>query len=375
MSRPPGRPTARSSRPPSTTTSPSTTPRADTRRAAACLCKSLCAPPRSSTTRASSRRRGRRRRPHSRTHKRTRRPPRPRRPPCSSLSTPSSASNGPSRRPSTRRRPSSASTAPSRCRPSSTRAGTRSTSRRRPPCSAATINRRPLCTRASHDVQISSHSARNTFGSEQQSLTGGQRTAERPSIIYYSTAKRGESRMTYNSVAEIFDDIDDTRARLLQTVEGLSAERQNFRPAPGKWSVAEILEHLSIVERRVAQLLGSLVEKAEAAGQTRAAAGPFAPVSIAEFVEQTRAQKLTAPENISPTGAALADSLSSLRDSRAALHALRPRVERVDGHAARFPHPAWGPINLYQWLAFVGAHEARHLAQINALKETMNDER
>lgn len=178
--------------------------------------------------------------------------------------------------------------------------------------------------------------------------------------------------MTYNSVAEIFDDIDGTRARLLRSVEDLSAEQQNFRPAPEKWSVAEIFEHLSIVERRVAHLLGSLVEKAEAAGQMRAAAEPFAPVTIAEFVEQTRAQKLNAPENIRPSGASLADSLASLRDSRAALHALRPRVEQTDYAGMRFPHPAWGPLNLYQWLAFVGAHEARHLAQINALKEAMN---
>jgi hypothetical protein len=181
--------------------------------------------------------------------------------------------------------------------------------------------------------------------------------------------------MNYNSVAEIFDDIDGTRGRLLQSVEGLSAAQQSFRPAPEKWSVAEVVEHLSIVERRVAHLLGSLVEKAEAAGQTRDASAPFAPVSVAGFVETTRARKLNAPENISPTGAALADSLTSLRDSRAALQALRPRVERVDGHATLFPHPAWGPINLYQWLLFVGAHEARHLAQINALKKTMNAER
>ncbi|HYH85991.1 MAG TPA: DinB family protein, partial [Pyrinomonadaceae bacterium] len=77
---------------------------------------------------------------------------------------------------------------------------------------------------------------------------------------------------------------------------------------------------------------------------------------------------------IRPTGATLAASLSALRDSRSALRALRPRVERVDGTGISFPHPAWGAINLYQWLAFVGAHEQRHLAQIEALKETMSAE-
>ena len=181
--------------------------------------------------------------------------------------------------------------------------------------------------------------------------------------------------MTYHSVAEIFDDIDATRARLLQTVEGLSADEQNFRPAPEKWSVAEVVEHLSIIESRVARLLGKLLEKAEAEAGAGSAGAAFAPVSVAEFVEASRAQKLEAPENVRPAGAPLADSLEALRDSRAALHALRPRVEQTDCAAARFPHPIWGPLNLYQWLLFVGAHEARHIAQIEALKETMNAER
>ena len=181
--------------------------------------------------------------------------------------------------------------------------------------------------------------------------------------------------MAYSSVAEIFEDIDSTRARLLRSVEGLSAEQHGFRPTPDRWSVAEIVEHLSMVERSVARLVGSLLRKAEESGGAREMGAPFAPVSIAELVEQTSTQKLDAPDSARPTGVPLADSLASLRDSRAALHALRPRVEQTDGAEIRFPHPAWGPINLYQWLLFVGAHEARHLAQINALKETMNAER
>jgi hypothetical protein len=178
--------------------------------------------------------------------------------------------------------------------------------------------------------------------------------------------------MTYNSVAEILDDIDRKRARLLQSAEGLSDEQQAFRPSPDKWSVAEIFEHLSIIERRVAGLLGALVEKAEAGAEPRDADAPFAPVSIAEFVERSRTQKFNAPENAHPAGAPLADSLASLRDSRAAIHALHPRIESVDCAGVKFPHPAFGPLNLYQWLAFIGAHESRHLAQINALKETMS---
>src|ERR1044071_228936 len=178
--------------------------------------------------------------------------------------------------------------------------------------------------------------------------------------------------MDFRSVPEIYEHIDRTRARLFDTVEGLSEEQQTFRPAPDRWSAAELVEHLSIVEGNVVRLLEKLLGKADESGAEAVVPDLFNdPVSIEEFVERSRGVRLEAPERIRPTGLPLADSLSSLKDSRAALHALRPRVERADGRALRFPHPAWGPLDLYQWLLFVGAHEDRHLAQIEALKQTM----
>ena len=182
--------------------------------------------------------------------------------------------------------------------------------------------------------------------------------------------------MDFNSVGEIFDHIDSTRESLLRAVEHLSEEQQGFRPAPDRWSAAQLCEHLAMVEGNVVRLLGKLLGKAEESGASRADGAAFVPVSIEEFVERTRSVKLEAPESIRPGDApVLAESLARLRDSRAALHELRPRIERADGHPLRFPHPVWGPLNLYQWLLFIGAHESRHLAQIEALKESMNVER
>jgi uncharacterized damage-inducible protein DinB len=178
--------------------------------------------------------------------------------------------------------------------------------------------------------------------------------------------------MDFNSVGEIFDHIDAARERLLRAVEGLSEDEQGFRPAPDRWSAAQLCEHLAIVEGNVTRLLGKLLSKAEESGASRAVGAAFAPVSIREFVERSRGVKLEAPESIRPGDApVLADTLARLRDSRAALHALRPALESADGQSILFPHPVWGPLNLYQWLLFVGAHESRHRAQIEALMETM----
>jgi len=180
--------------------------------------------------------------------------------------------------------------------------------------------------------------------------------------------------MNYNSVGEIFESIDGTRARLETSVGELAEGRDRFRAAPDRWCVAEIVEHLSIVEGNVVKLCEKLLAKAESDGLTREEGAPFAPVSMDEFAERSR-QKFTAPEQIAPSGARpLPDSLAALRSSREALRALRPRIERVDGTHLRFPHPALGPINLYQWLLFVGGHELRHLAQIEAVKQAMSEQ-
>jgi uncharacterized damage-inducible protein DinB len=180
--------------------------------------------------------------------------------------------------------------------------------------------------------------------------------------------------MIYNSVAEIYEANDRARARLFRSVEGLGESEQTSRPAPECWSVAEILEHVSLVETGVVRLLRAVLRKADSAGGSDRPAGePFAPVSVKEFVEQAATRKYTAPEAAVPSGSlAVSDSLARLEEARAALDALRPLAERLDCTRMLYPHPAFGPLNLYQWLAFVGIHQSRHRQQIEAVRETLN---
>ena len=178
--------------------------------------------------------------------------------------------------------------------------------------------------------------------------------------------------MTYSSVEDIYRAIDDVRARLVARVESLDEEAQNFRADEKCWTVAEIVEHLSVLEHKLSQLMTMMVGKVEsvaaAAGGTASGGAHFKPFSLDEYAARARAEKYVAPEEVRPRGGvSLSDSLARLKESRAALEALRPRIERADLSAATYPHPAFGPLNLYQWLAFIGLHEGRHLAQIERL--------
>lgn len=185
--------------------------------------------------------------------------------------------------------------------------------------------------------------------------------------------------MEYTSVAGIYEHINETRRRLVERVESVAEERRTARSAENAWTVADIVEHLSITERGLLSVMTKMLDGVEAAAAgaqedaaTGGAAAPAAiqPFSLDTYIERARAEKFQAPEVVRPTGtAAVADSLARLAESRARLDALRPRFERADLSAQLFPHPAFGPLNLYQWLAFIGVHEARHLAQIERLLE------
>lgn len=185
--------------------------------------------------------------------------------------------------------------------------------------------------------------------------------------------------MIYQNIADIYEANDTVRRRLAARLENLSEAQQTFRPAEGVWSVAEIIDHLSITEQNMVQLIVMLLNKSaidagagagDDGGGAPTAAGtpPFQPFSLDHFIEQVREVKLTAPERVRPGGnVTLADALASLRRTRADIEALRPRLEAADLGAATYPHPAFGEFNSAQWLAFIGLHEGRHLRQIENL--------
>jgi uncharacterized damage-inducible protein DinB len=192
--------------------------------------------------------------------------------------------------------------------------------------------------------------------------------------------------LNYESIESIYAANEAVRRKLYARVENLSAAQQTFRPTGDAWSIAEIMEHLSIIETNMVRLIGMLLAKTESAAAANAgaqdagagasagdaAATPraFQPFSMDALIDTIKDKKLDAPEQVRPGGQmSLADSLAALRATRASLESLRPRLETIDLTAAAYPHPAWGDLNIAQWLAFIGLHEGRHLAQIKRLME------
>jgi len=173
-------------------------------------------------------------------------------------------------------------------------------------------------------------------------------------------------------LAELFSFIDKQHDVLKSAVAEVPAARASARPSPEAWSVAEVVEHLAILEARLVPIFEKLISDARAAGLgPETDSSPILPeFDPTRFLNRER--KIVTPDATRPTGkVSVEDSIAALEDAR---RALKRAVLAGDGLAlgtVRRPHPAFGDLNLYEWLAFIGAHTGRHTLQIREVADAV----
>ena len=161
-------------------------------------------------------------------------------------------------------------------------------------------------------------------------------------------------------IAAVRDSLNADRATLRAAVDRVPPARRGERPGAGRWSVAEVLEHLSIVEGRIVMMLGAMVPSAPARTE---AVGGATPIDRAAM--RNRLNRISAPDPIQPTGTVGADEAwAALERSRAGLLAVLETADGRDLTQISRQHPVLGALDGYQWIASVGGHEERHALQI-----------
>lgn len=173
--------------------------------------------------------------------------------------------------------------------------------------------------------------------------------------------------MNYQTIEEVYAANNAIREKFKQTVTAIPAEKAQARPNADQWSVAQLVEHVAIVNEGMGKICAKLLSKAEAAGRTSDGSVKIS----SNFVEQANAsvdQKLQAPEMVRPGDEpSIADAIARLDAAASFYEELRSRFARFDGTEPKFPHPYFGDLCAQEWLVLSGGHEARHLAQIRRL--------
>ena len=166
-------------------------------------------------------------------------------------------------------------------------------------------------------------------------------------------------------LAELLSYLDLERSRVLRAARELPPEKWTVSPGDSRWSVSDVCWHLQRVESGVAKLIRKRTSEAGEHELAREDSETSLLGALDGRGVTSRAEAWKAPPQVSPTETLDAESVQALlEDSR---RMMRNAIADVDGIALggiRHPHPVLGELDLYQWILFVGHHEARHREQI-----------
>jgi len=168
------------------------------------------------------------------------------------------------------------------------------------------------------------------------------------------------------AVDALWIELERVRAALLNEVDGLSQAQLDWRSREGEWSVGELIHHLTLAEIATGKLTSKLLREAGDAVK------PF-PSELTRFASlpSRAAGPAEAPPLVRPEHGHPAEGLLSA--FRAACERSRQSVERlaqVDPRPLKWPHPAFGDLDLGQWWLLQAHHDADHLQQLRAVKAT-----
>lgn len=169
----------------------------------------------------------------------------------------------------------------------------------------------------------------------------------------------------------------ESRERLVEAVEGLSWEQRYFRPAEDRWSIADCVEHIAVLEADLFKRLQQAVLTPPARGRETEARGPEADASRMDriILERLPLRDVRAP---APAGMLPSGRWPDFEELMRQFEATRERtlrfaaVTQADLRGHSLPHPILGRLDCYQWLLFFASHCERHVRQ---MEEVKNDAR
>ncbi len=158
--------------------------------------------------------------------------------------------------------------------------------------------------------------------------------------------------------------LTSNRDRFLALLDEIDPRAWGRAPEGGGWSVAEIADHITVVERKSGRLLSGpfLEQQAVSPGEETSGKEEVIRVRMADPTPRP------APDIVQPCGkwltpAELGNAFAEARNATIALG--RARGAELSIRVA--PHPAFGPLTGTQWLFFLAEHCERHCRQMERI--------
>ncbi len=171
-------------------------------------------------------------------------------------------------------------------------------------------------------------------------------------------------------VMEIVDALEAAQRDFLALMDAIPAAQCDMPAGEGRWSIAQHVEHLAMVEDGAGRLMNKLIKQVRAAGAQETDDSPISP-SLERYRIWTVVRPIEAPEIVQPReGLSVNEGLARLSASRARMIEVLRSASGLALSTASAPHPFFGPLSVYQWGLVAAQHQRRHAALIQGLAGT-----
>jgi hypothetical protein len=167
----------------------------------------------------------------------------------------------------------------------------------------------------------------------------------------------------------IADELAAGRAQLLRETAGLSQAQTDWCPAPGHWSIGEVLDHITVAEAVWGRTISNVLKVAEARG----ALPPYPHATVAFRWRPPTADErweVPAPEAAVPVpGKPIVALREALQDQAGWTARVLGRIAATDPRQFTVIHPILGAMNLAEAYLFAAWHMRVHLKQLLDIKQ------
>jgi len=164
------------------------------------------------------------------------------------------------------------------------------------------------------------------------------------------------------SLKSITENLARAEREFLTAADRVPAGQWKTRPAEDRWSAAELVCHLIMVERAIIKGTDRLLQGPPK--RRPLLKGFHIPMAIVE----TRLIRRKSPIPLDPGMVGQkTDMLDKLREVRAQTQAFMEKTQGKDLRLYHMPHPFLGTLNTYEWLQLIASHELRHTKQMREI--------
>jgi hypothetical protein len=172
--------------------------------------------------------------------------------------------------------------------------------------------------------------------------------------------------MVSDSRSRVVGSLRETWSEFERATRALTEAQWSFRPTPEGWTLAELAEHLALIEGSTLRIITGRMVEAEASSELIATTE--GKDSLIERRVPDRSRRVEAPESLKPTGRWPRPELAVAAFGESRRAAIRwYETTPLDLRRYVAPHPFLGPIDGWQWGLFLAEHLRRHLFQIAEL--------